>query len=47
MVSDAEVIAAGADKIAGSLKTKLDAALDPKSEKKKVRSVGCFITNYL
>lgn len=36
MVNDPEVITAGADKIAQTLKGKLDAALDPRAEKKKV-----------
>lgn len=37
MISDHEVITAGAGKIAQNLKAKLDSALDPKAEKKKVR----------
>lgn len=36
MIADPEVAAAGASKIALNLKSKLEAALDPKAEKRKV-----------
>eukprot|EP01127_Copromyxa_protea_P000196 TRINITY_DN10185_c0_g1_i1.p1 TRINITY_DN10185_c0_g1~~TRINITY_DN10185_c0_g1_i1.p1 ORF type:complete len:1047 (-),score=228.31 TRINITY_DN10185_c0_g1_i1:56-2896(-) len=35
-IADPEVIQVGADKIASTLKAKLDAALDPRAEKKKI-----------